>query len=269
MVPQILNERAQNYQLDRSKLFVMLPDDYEMIDFGLPKYKDRLVEMVSTIRPELVILDSLSSIHSRGQNNVEDVRDLLGYLAQLAASYRTALLLIHHIRKPGGGQGMLQFDLAMEDLTGSAHITAMARVVLGLHVIQTGPSFDPNGPRELKMLKTNLGPFEKPLGFEFAPLHPSGVYIKWSAEPPQTYQEPTKSDECAQWLLDTLEDAHRPMTPKEIVEKAAEFGFSRRTLYRARETLSAQIHNTLGRNHPDNTWELRSGDDPSSEADDD
>ena len=256
MVPQILDERAQNYQIDRSRLFVMLPDNFEMIDFGSDKYKDRLVEMVALLRPSLVIVDSLSSIHSRGQNNVEDVRSLLGFLAQVAASYQIALLLIHHIRKPSGGQGMLTFDLSMEDLSGTGHITAMARVVLGLHVIQTGPTFDPNGPRELKMLKTNLGPFEKSLSFEFAPLHPKGVYLKWSQEAPKPYQEPRKADECAAWLLETLQDASEPLLPKDIVALAADVGFSRRSVYRARQTLAGQITNTHGRKHPDNAWQL-------------
>ena len=80
MVPQILNERAQNYGMDRSKLFVMLPEPGEMIDLGQLRYQDRLAEMTAVLNPELIIIDSLSSIHSSGQNNVEDVRSLIGYL---------------------------------------------------------------------------------------------------------------------------------------------------------------------------------------------
>jgi hypothetical protein len=266
MVPQILNERAENYQINRRRLYVMMPDSDEMIDFGAAKYKDRLVDMVTHLRPELVIVDSLSSIHSGGQNHVEDVRDLLSFLSHVATSSRLALLLIHHIRKPGPGQGMLQFDLSMEDLSGSGHITAMARVVIGLHVIQTGPVFDPNGPRQLKMLKTNLGPYEKPLSFEFAPLHPKGVFLKWSTESPEAYKEPTMKDDCVAWLEDVLREAGRPLPPKEVIELAAESGFSRRTVYRARRTLAGKIRNTHGRKHPDNAWELTEPPFPSGEG---
>ena len=39
MVPQILNERAQNYQMDRSKLFLMLAEPGEMIDLGKESYQ--------------------------------------------------------------------------------------------------------------------------------------------------------------------------------------------------------------------------------------
>jgi RecA-family ATPase len=132
-VPQILNERAQNYGVNRKHLFLLLPDPGEVVDFGGEKYRDRLINMTATLHPDLVIIDSLSSIHTRGQNNVEDVRDLLSFLTQLAESYRVGLLLIHHIRKPASGQNIQMYDLSMSDLSGSGHIVAMARVVWGLH----------------------------------------------------------------------------------------------------------------------------------------
>src|SRR3990167_2200429 len=260
MVPQILNERATNYQIDRQKLFIMMPKVGEMVDFAEGAYRDQLIEMVASLQPELVIIDSLSSIHSRGQNNVEDVRELLGFLTQVAVTFRTGMVLIHHIRKPGGSdQQMLRSELSMEDLSGSGHITAMARVVMGLHVVQTGPEFDPNGPRELKMLKTNLGPYEKRLGFEFAPLHPEGEFLKWTDKPAHRYQEPSKTDDCSEWLVDMLGSG--PMAPKEIVERAEDRGFNRRMVYRAREQLGSRIRSTEGRRSPENEWELVGWDD--------
>lgn len=253
-VPQILNERALAYGVDRKRLFLLLPDPGEAIDFGEEKYRDRLLDMVATLQPELVIIDSLSSIHSKGQNNVEDVRDLLGFLAQVAEAHRTGMLLIHHIRKPGNGQNMQMFDLTMSDLSGSGYIVALARVVWGLHVIQTGPAANPNGPRLLKVLKTNLGPYEAPLSFSFAPLEPKGVFLKWSVEPPHSYQEPTKLDNCMTWLLALLVEG--PMKPAEIVELGETEGFARNLIYRARRGLNDQIENTEGKNSPHNQWKL-------------
>ncbi len=255
-VPQILNERAENYQIDRKKLYLMMPDDGDWIDFGSDKYRSRLIELAASVQPELIIIDSLSSVHSKGQNNVEDVRELLSYLSQLAGAFRAGMLLVHHIRKPGSGQqSMMNFDLDMSDLSGSGHIVAMSRVVMGLHVVQTGPEFDPNGPRELKMLKTNLGPYEQPLGFEFRQLQPKGVYLHWLDEAPEKYQEPTKEEECQEWLLSTLME-HGAMRPVDVVELGKDYGYSRATIYRARESLTGQIKNTEGRKHPGNEWEL-------------
>ena len=54
-----------------------------MIDLGQPRYQDRLAEMTALLNPELIIINSLSSVHSGGQNNVEDVRSFMGYLIRL------------------------------------------------------------------------------------------------------------------------------------------------------------------------------------------
>ena len=256
-VPQILNERAQHYGIDRKRVYMLLADSGEAIDFSIEKYRNRLIHMVATLKPELVIIDSLSSIHSRGQNNVEDVRDLLSFLIQLAEAYQVGMLLVHHIRKPGNGQNMQMFDLSMDDLSGSGHIVAMARVVWGIHVVQTGPQPDPNGPRKLKMLKTNLGPYVEPLGFEFAPLQPQGVCLKWTEEAPQAYREPTKEEQCAAWLLELLRD--QPLKPKDVVEAGNNEGFSRSLIYATRSSLRGQIVNTEGKNSPQNQWKLVDG----------
>jgi hypothetical protein len=173
MVPQILNERAQNYGMDRSKLFLMLAEPGEMIDLGKLHYQERLSEMTHILQPELIIIDSLSSIHNGDQNNVEDVRSLIGYLTRLAGWANCGLVLVHHIRKPaGGGQRMMNVDLGMEDLSGTGYITEQAHVVLGLHVVQTGPKFDPNGPREFKMLKNS----SKPSATQF-------LWLRWPRKP--------------------------------------------------------------------------------------
>jgi hypothetical protein len=50
------------------------------LDFSLPHHRDRLVEMVADIAPQLLIIDSLSSISSKGENSIEDVRTVLGFL---------------------------------------------------------------------------------------------------------------------------------------------------------------------------------------------
>jgi hypothetical protein len=148
----------------------------------------------------------------------------------------------------------MNFDLGMEDLSGSGYITQQARVVLGLRVIQTGPEFDPNGPRELKVLKTNLEPYQDPLGFEFAPLEPAGVMLKWDTKAPKTYREPTQLDECKEWLEDFLKATPEGVKVKEVIETGSEMGLNRRMIFRARQELSNHIANTEGRKSPGNRW---------------
>jgi len=256
-VPQITNERAMAWEMDRSRLFIMLPEDDDLIDFGNVESRDRLVEMVHTLHPELVIIDSLSSISLRGENNVEDVRNVLAFLNIVAREFQVGLLLIHHLRKRGSKVPMLDI-LTIDDFRGSSHIIAMSRSVLGLSVVQTGPEMDRNGPRRLEVIKTNLARYPEPIGVEFQPLHPRGVWLQYG-DAPQRYHEPTKLDECAAWLLQVLEESEEPLKPKDIIEMARAEGYSRAMVYRAREQLGEQIVNTQGRQSPDNAWTLCEG----------
>ena len=253
-VPQIMRERANYYNMDQKKLFPMLADLGEMIDLGLQRYQDRLTEMVAYLKPELIIIDSLSSVHTKGQNNVEDLRMLVGYLIRLAGWANCGLQLIHHIRKPSMGNRMMNVDFGMEDLSGSGYITQQARVVMGLRVVQTGPEFDPNGPRELKVLKNNLGAYPKPLGFTFESLYPEGAKLKWDTKAPKQYREPTEADECSEWLEDVLKENPDGLRPKEIEKIGKELGFSRSMIHRVRRNLASHIVNSHGRQAPNNAW---------------
>ena len=252
-VPQIISERAELWRMDRSRLYLMRPLDRLFIDFGEQADRDHLVEMASRLEPALIVVDSLASISSKGENNVEDVRDLLGFLNRLALEFQCGLLLVHHLRK----RGLLPLldTLGVDDFRGSSHIIAMSRSVMGLSIVRTGPEPDRNGPRRLEIVKTNLARYPKPLGLEFKPLHPKGAWIEYSAEPPQPYRQPTKSDECAEWLVGFLHEGGAAR-PQEIIAAAEAEGFSRRTVYRARRKLGERIADMGGHKHPDNRWTL-------------
>jgi hypothetical protein len=252
-VPQILKERAQLWQMDTTQLYLMRPQDKLYIDFGDPADRDHLVEMTLHLEPALIVVDSLGSISSKGENNVEDVRDLLSFLNRLALDAQCALLLVHHLRKRGTLP--LLDVLTVDDFRGSSHIIAMSRSVLGLSVIQTGPKPDRNGPRRLEVVKSNLARYPEPLGMVFKPMHPKGAWIEYTTDLPQPYHQPTKAEECSAWLTNLLEESGATR-PQEIVERAEAEGFSRRTVYRAREALGKRIVDTEGHKHPENRWAL-------------
>jgi len=252
-VPQLAAERAASWKMDTSQLFMMLPEEGRFyIDFSDEADRDRLTEMIYMVEPGLIVVDSMSSISSAGENNVDDVRGVLGFLNGLAQIIPCGLVLIHHLRKRGAAAMMVD-DLTIDDFRGSSHIIAMSRSVLGLSVVRTGPELDRNGPRRLEMVKTNLGSYPEALGIEFQPLHPHGVMLRYGEEP-EEYREPTQKDECAEFILELLADG--PMSPKEVVEAAKDQGYSRATVYRARETLEGKVQNSKGRKNPDNEWEL-------------
>lgn len=248
LVPQMINERAERWAMDTSALYLLQPTEF-FIDFSEQWDRDRLAEMAYTIDPVLIIVDSLSSISSRGENSVEEVRGVLSFLNNLALDMQAGLLLIHHLRKGDNRH------LTIDSFRGSSHIVAMSRSVLGLSLVQTGPEPDRNGPRQLELIKTNLARYPDPIGVELLPLHPDGVIIEYG-EPPRAYEQPTQTTLCGEWLVETLEEFGEPMRPRDIVSLAEENGFSRSTLYRARSDLGDAITNTEGHHNPDNRWGL-------------
>ncbi|MBN1874724.1 MAG: AAA family ATPase [Anaerolineae bacterium] len=257
VVPQLIKERAERWRMDTKNLYLLLPRPNDMIDFSRIEYQELLRQMIETVRPALIVVDSLSSVTSKGENSIEDVRAILGYLNSLATTYQIAILLIHHLRKRSGAQMVVLpgiMDVGIDDFRGSTHITAMARSVMGLSVVQTGPEFDRNGPRKLAVLKTNLCRHPDPVGCELLPLHDGGVMVQWEEKAPEPYKAPTKIDECKLWLTAFVRDAEEPLRPKEIIREATNEGYSRPMVYRARKELP-QIQDTDGSRNPENRWQ--------------
>lgn len=264
-IPEVHNERAAAWNLDRDQLYMLLPDEEDvLVDLSSSKYQELLSQMVYRLEPALVIIDSLGAVMGKGENAVEDVRALLGFLAGLAQHHSVGILLIHHLRKGNSSGQMPLYDTIDPDqIRGSGHITAMARVAWGLTTVQVGARPDPNGPRKLSVIKSNLARHPEPLGVFLDPLPDSDhVRITYGLEAPESYQEPTERDAAADWLLEYLEDAGEPVRPKQVVEAAKDAGYSRATVYRTREALKDQILNTVGRKAPDNRWRLASAEDP-------
>jgi len=255
-VPQIINQRAVSWDMDRTKLYLMHPDLDDILDFSMPKYRDRLTEMIAQLEPGLVIVDSLSSVSSKGENNIEDVRALMSFLNMLAREYECAMVIIHHLRKHSSMQLQL-FDISLDDFRGSSHIAAMARSVIGVSIVQVNSQADRNGPRRVEIVKTNLGPYPEALGFVLKEGFQGGVVLSWDTKAPETYKEPTQRDEAREWLEDFLKEMMegKPVTPKEVVKAAAEEGISRAMVFKARTELRAHIKNTEGRKNNRNCWQ--------------
>jgi hypothetical protein len=263
-IPQIQNQRAADWGIDRSRLFPMLPPDpYGPLDLGNAKHQAALMGMVNHLQPELVIVDSLSSISLRGENSIEDVRALLHFLSALAGQFGVAVLVIHHLRKRMRGNKPAPMPIfepvTADDLRGSSHIVAMARSILALSVVQTGPQPDRNGPRRLEVIKSNLCACPPALGVYFEPAVGAasgkldGTPHLHYDEPPDPYREMSKTESCANWLLEYLAEAEQPVHPQDVLEAAQEMGFGRTVVYRARRNLGARVREE-GRKGPRRTW---------------
>lgn len=251
-IPQVNNERAVKMQINRHQLYLLMAGNGELLDLTAAKWQDRLMDMAAALKPELIIIDSYSSISSSGQNSVEDTARLLAYLGGLATATDAGLLVLHHLRKPSTGQMALP-GMNIHDFRGSGNITAMARSVMGLSVIQTGKQFSLNGPRRLDLVKTNLGPYPDSIGIE---METAGDLVRFKYGKAPRYDQESPGESCEEWLIGYLEE-HGDSKPADVIAAAEEAGFTKATLYRTRKKLNAVIFNTHANfRHPANCWTL-------------
>lgn len=253
-IPQENAKRARMLGLDRSQLYLLYASEGQMLDLVDRLWRDQVVEITASKRPQLVIVDSLSSASSNGQDRPEQVNPLMLFLAGLARRHDCGVVLLHHLRKPSG---QLAFPLVtIHEFAGSRHITAMARSVLGLSVMQSGgKGFTLNGPRRLDLCKTNVADeYPEPLGLKLVPRGDGTKVFEYGEAP--SVDSGTTRDECGEWLLDLLDDGPMPM--KEILAAGEEAGFNKSMIWRARKALNGTVVDTRGRQNPANRWALAS-----------
>jgi len=246
-IPAVLSERARQWEawgMDRRRVFPLLPAaDDGLIDLASERYRDKLWEMADRLEPALIVVDSLRDILPAGEKELEDVRETLRFLTALAAMGECAVLVIHHLRKRHGSAPL---PVELDDVSGSGYITGHARVVMGLSTVGGR-----NGPRRLEVLKTNLSAYPSDLGITFEQQPPDGLRLLYGPAPASEHEQ-SLVEQAAEWLLEYLSGG--PARPAEVIAAGGKAGFSRATIYRARDMLNDRVVNTLGRQHPHNEW---------------
>lgn len=254
-----IKARAKAWNMDMSKFYLWSVDfDRDgFINFSNQAFRDELIERINHCKPALVVIDSFGNATAGGQDKVEDVRDLLNFLNQVAYQFNIALILVAHTRKPPAifnGRG----EINQDDIRGSGHVVAMARSVIGVWIVQTKAEPDPNGPRIMAVLKSNYGRKPKPIGYDVFNDSKSDNPVIIFSEAPKPYKEPSQAELCANWILESLEEAGEPIKPKDLESLASKAGFKRDTFYSAHRKLEREgrVKDTLGNKNPENAWKL-------------
>ncbi|NJN95668.1 MAG: AAA family ATPase [Anaerolineales bacterium] len=253
----VIYDRLASWNMDLSRFYPVQRPERDMLDLGLKRNQDHLIDMCYDLRPDLLTIDSLSTISSKGENNVEDTRELLNFLANLANHFSLALLLVHHLRKPpANGQNSGAGPVSQHDLRGSGHLSYMARSILGLYI----PGLDPNGPRRLHMVKTNLCKHPRPLVMNYipAPDNPDVLTLTYEVSEKPLIPD-TLTGDCAMWLLDMLSEG--PMSYFDLRAAAVEAGYNETMLQEARRKLDWQVIDTHGVKRKGNKWAVYQSED--------
>ena len=216
--------------------------DMDMLRIELDKIGDVLLLIVDPI---------VAAIMGDSHKNAE-VRRGLQPLVDLAASMRCALLGITHFSKGTGGRD------PVERLTGSLAFGALARVVM-VAAKQQEEGDDGETVRLFVRAKSNIGPDDGGFNYDLTQGemkdHPGifSSYVLWGeslegsarellATAETIPEEKTDSrGDTEEWLKQILEEEGGRLDLKKVMAAAAEMGYSKSKVHRARKKLGIEI----------------------------
>jgi hypothetical protein len=202
---------------------------------------------------KLVVIDPVSAYlsDSDSHNNAE-IRGLLAPLAQLAAEFRTAVVMVTHLSKAGGARAMYR---AMGSLAFIAAARAAYLVV---------KDKDDERRRMLLPIKNNIGNDRDGLAYTIVDYHGQGR-IEWERDTVQMRADDAlaaeaggpdanapERDEASQFLTDVLSNGPRPA--KELYAEAKAAGISKSTLDRAKRVLGIKPARISSGNDGEGHW---------------
>jgi len=104
--PEAIRERVAGIALaagvDLERLPVGLITE-PVLRLDLNPDRDRLSMTLARVRPGLLVLDPLVRLHRADENAAAEISDILGFLRQMQRVHKTAILLVHHLRKGSPG----------------------------------------------------------------------------------------------------------------------------------------------------------------------
>ena len=85
--------RHHRVRLEALDLFTIAVDGLKL---DMLEHQQRLLETVGKLRPSMLLLDSLSCMHSANDNESGNISSVLSYLRGLQRKHQVAVVLIHH-----------------------------------------------------------------------------------------------------------------------------------------------------------------------------
>jgi len=231
---QILKVRAGTMEMDKSKVFIPVinGDLLSHANLGISQDREQIINVIEGTQPDLLILDSLAGSHMRGENKIEDIRPIMEFLATLARDYQIAVLVVHHLNKERKDETA---EVSLGRIRGSTGITGYCRSIFAVE--RSGKEYI-----KMRVIKSNLAMIGEPIlaipilneeknftGFEFQPY----------AAPPE---KRNRKELCSEWIMDILQGSPKHTLPfKDLVEKGTGVGYSRSTIYSARDLLGDRV----------------------------
>jgi hypothetical protein len=252
---QVLRERAISLGINRKNVFIPVinGDILASPDFTNSIDRENISNMVESIKPALLVLDSLGGANRRGENKVEDVRPLLEYLAGMARDRNIGILLLHHLNKSNDRESP---EVSLYRIRGSTAIPAFCRSILAEEEGKT------DAEKKLKILVSNLASIKEDdvlsLIYESKDEQVSAIHYDRYKAPPE---KRSKKERCAEWVLEVL--ALQPETPfSSLIEMGEGLEYNRKMLYSAKDALGDRV--TISGSGNSSFWSLSDNGDQES-----
>lgn len=109
-------------------------DGHRFIDFNIldPSNRKLYSDLIAAYRPDIVVLDSLSSFSYVDENDKSAMTQMLTNLKMISDKYKHLVLGLHHPRKESSDVKKATLPLTMDDVRGSSAISAHCDMVIGI-----------------------------------------------------------------------------------------------------------------------------------------
>lgn len=223
-------EAAQGLNLQRAREWgfplekIITPFDDPFLDVKLDKSEHRKVisERLHHPKVRVMVIDSLRGAHG-GDENASEMFEVGKFLAELARDTVKPMMISHHLNKPNafnfGGA------VTLDRVRGSSAITQTARVIWAIDT----PNLGTPTKKRLAVIKSNLGRFPEPLGFEISE---EGLVF---TDAPRSPKSETIVERAKDVLLLLLDNGPKPATM--IQTEIEQAGLSWQAAKRAKEQL--------------------------------
>jgi KaiC/GvpD/RAD55 family RecA-like ATPase len=170
--------RGIDLQAARANLMIMARHgqhpDADFPDFGDPSQHDTILQRIRSYRPEVVILDNLSTLATiDDENGAAETQKLVKFLARLKQS-RIATIAVHHSNKAG------------TDFRGSSMLATTFEAIIGLVRDKGAALLDPSGTAKFKLQWTKFRARRDATTTDrLVALEETGGDLEWTSEIPE------------------------------------------------------------------------------------
>lgn len=210
-------QQAGHWEAKNAGFYLMPYPTADVLDFSKAIHRDALVERVNAIKPDWVILDSLSSglINYTFDN---DVIETLVFFKRLMREFDLAFTLLHHNNK--AARNRQSNDIA--NLSGAGLFGRRSRVLIGMNYHpENGAEINKQtDPRLVQCIKTN-DVWPDNLHFKLQKLEPAGVMLDYYK--PDTSLDASHSTSIVEQIREAIDKLGDKATAKNI---ATELGYS-------------------------------------------